>query len=103
ETPGRPGNAARGREEVSRGPRSEGESLRGARPGQIKQGLESITDAEKRKSAEAMLEGLSTEEQMKRLPNILKLVGTGTTTFGTGTPASQATGAALDEKKERYA
>lgn len=68
---------------------------------QIKQGLESITDAEKKKSAEAMLEGLSTEEQMKRLPNILKLVGTGTE-FGKGTPETKVNGASLDQKKTRY-
>ena len=60
-------------------------------------------DEEKRKSAEAMLEGLSTEEQMKRLPNILKLVGAPATTFGTATPPTKVSEAGLEAKKTRFA
>jgi len=70
--------------------------------GQIKQSLEGITDAEKRKSAEAMLAGLSTEEQIKRLPDILKLVGQTSPGFGAQTPASQVDQASKDQKKARY-
>jgi hypothetical protein len=69
---------------------------------QIKQGLESITDAEKKKSAEAMLDGLSTEEQMRRLPDIMKLVGSTAATFGTKTVATNVQNAPINQKKAQF-
>ncbi len=71
---------------------------------QIEASLKTITDEEKRKSAKAMLDGLSVREQYKRLPEIMKLVGGTAAPFGGATPAStkDPDNTSVDAKQARY-
>lgn len=72
---------------------------------QVKNALESIEDEEKRKDAEALLEGRDLAEQFKLIPTILKLAGTEVKGgFGNNTPSSTKTPGKsdLERKKVRY-
>jgi hypothetical protein len=68
----------------------------------IDDSIKGITDEAKRKSAQDLLTGLSLEEQVKRLPGILALVGPAAAGFGTGTPATQLDQRSVDQKRARY-
>ncbi len=59
--------------------------------GQIEASLKTITDAEKKKAVQSMLEGLSVREQMKKLPELMKLAGASAPTFGGSTPKGDKT------------
>jgi hypothetical protein len=72
---------------------------------QVKSALESIEDEDKRKDAEALLEGRDLTEQFKLIPTILKLAGTEAKGgFGNNTPSSSKTPGKSDieRKKVRY-
>lgn len=72
---------------------------------QVKSALESIEDDEKRKDAQALLEGRDLAEQFKLIPTILKLAGTETKSgFGGNTPSSSKMPGKndLERKKARY-
>ena len=71
---------------------------------QVKNALETIEDEEKRKDAEALLEGRDLAEQFKLIPTILKLAGSESKGgFGNNTPSSSKTpGGDLEQKKVRY-
>jgi len=69
----------------------------------IDEGLKGITDAERQKSAKAMLEGRTLEDQVALLPEVMKLAGAAASTFGAATPESKIQGAPLDAKKTRFA
>lgn len=72
---------------------------------QVKSALESIEDEDKRKDAEALLEGRDLAEQFKLIPTILKLAGTEAKGgFGNNTPSSTKTPGKsdLERKKVRY-
>jgi hypothetical protein len=67
---------------------------------QVEAALAGITDAEKKKSAEALLEGLTPEVKMQRLPDVLKLVGA-PAGYGQPTPAGTMT-ASKEQKQARF-
>ena len=72
---------------------------------QVKNALGNIEDEEKRKDAEALLEGRDLAEQFKLIPTILKLAGTEAKGgFGNNTPSSTKTPGKgdLERKKVRY-
>lgn len=72
---------------------------------QVKNALETIEDEDKRKDAEALLEGRDLAEQFKLIPTILKLAGAEVKGgFGNNTPSSTKTPGKsdLERKKVRY-
>lgn len=71
----------------------------------IKAGLDSITDADRRKAAEKMLAGRATEDQIELLPEVMKLAGAAAPAgFGGPTPTGDKTPSALetDQKQKRF-
>lgn len=72
---------------------------------QIEDSLKAITDADKQKSAKAMLEGRSLEDQVALLPEVLKLAGSAAPSgFGGPTPQSTTTPSQTEvaQKEARY-
>lgn len=70
----------------------------------IDDSLKSITDAEKQKSAKAMLEGRALEDQIALLPDVMKLTGGSASNFGGPTPPSNLKPETTDEagKQKRF-
>lgn len=71
---------------------------------QINRSLESVTDEEKRKSAEALLAGLSVEAQFEKLPEVLKLLGSAGNSGMPTPPGKHEPGkTSTEHKRARYA
>ena len=66
---------------------------------QVDAALKSITDDEKRKSVKALLEGLDAIEQLRKLPEVLKLLGQPAGGFGGNTPKGKENANTSDEQK----
>lgn len=74
--------------------------------GQLDTALKAITDEQKRKTVEKLLEGKDLADQVSLLPEVLQAIGANApATFGGATPASTTTASAteVEQQKKRYA